>query len=249
MTMTTKKDIFREHLAEWLKARGDRKKRGAMTREISRIAKVHQKSVPRSFRRVQMASAATPERRGRPAIYTPDVRASLYDVWEAANHPCGELLHPVVNEYHAGFLRAGRWQHGDEATEKLLAMSEHTMKRMVSGLRQKYGVTHGKSTTRASSLKTIIPIFKGPWDNLPPGNGQLDTVAHCGESVAGDYLFTVSFVDAALYWGVRQAQWNKGAESHETESHLGEGTSALPLAHGTSGHRQRVHQLPDQGLG
>lgn len=211
--MATKKDIFREHLHEWLAIRGDKKKRGEMVREIAHIASIHPKSVARSFRRVQMASPAVQERRGRPPLYTPDVRAALYDVWEAANRPCGELLHPVVSEYLTGFYRVRRWTHSDEVTEKLLRMSEHTMKRIVLKLRQKYGVAHGKSTTTASALKNIIPIFKGPWDNLPPGNGQLDTVAHCGDSVAGDYVFTVSFVDAALYWSMRRSQWNKGQEA------------------------------------
>ncbi len=213
MIMATKRDIFKEHLSVWLACRGDRGKRGEMSREISSVAKVHPKSVARSFRRVQMASATDWKRRGRPALYTPDVRAALYDVWEAANRPCGELLHPVVSEYLTGFYRAQRWNHSDEATEKLLRMSEHTMKRMVLGLRQKYGIAHGKSATQSSALKSIIPIFKGPWDHLPPGNGQLDTVAHCGDSVAGDYAFTLSFVDAALYWGSRRAQWNKGQEA------------------------------------
>jgi hypothetical protein len=38
----------------------------------------------------------------------------------------------------------------------------------------------------------------------------LDTVAHCGGSLSGDFVYTVSYVDAVLYWGVRRAQWNKG---------------------------------------
>lgn len=211
--MATKKDIFREHLPEWLAARGNRQKRGEMTKEISRIAKVHLKSVPRSFRRVQLASPSTGKRRGRRAIYTPDVRAALYDIWDAAHWPCGELLHPLIPEYLAGFQAAGRWRHTNEATAKLLGMSERTMKRMVNVLRQKYGIQHGQSTTRAAALKHLIPIFKGPWDNLPPGHGQLDTVAHCGESVAGDFVYTVSFVDTPLYWGVRRAQWNKGQQA------------------------------------
>jgi len=53
MTMETKKNIFKEHLAEWLAAEGDKKKRGNLARDIARVAKVHIKLVPRSFRRVR----------------------------------------------------------------------------------------------------------------------------------------------------------------------------------------------------
>jgi hypothetical protein len=39
---------------------------------------------------------------------------------------------------------------------------------------------------------------------------QVDTVAHCGASVAGDYAFTVNSTCVATLWGARRAQWNKG---------------------------------------
>ena len=84
------------------------------------------------------------------------------------------------------------------------------MKLRSKALRRKYGINHGKTTTDPSHLKHIIPIFKGPWNKLPPGNGQLDTVAHCGDTLLGDFVYTVSFVDSSTYWGVRRAQWNKG---------------------------------------
>lgn len=213
MTMATKKEIFREHLEEWLACEGDRKKRGGLTKEIARIAKVHPKSVPRSFRRVQMRDSSSTEQRGRSVFYTKDVDTALYDIWDAANQICGELLRPVIAEYVQILVRDGMWKHGSEATEKLCFMSTATVRRRVSGFQKKYGIMRGKSTTRASELKHIIPIFKGPWGTLPPGNGQLDTVAHCGDSVAGDFAYTVNCTDAAIYWGLRRAQWNKGHEA------------------------------------
>lgn len=208
--MTTKKEIFKEHLPDWLACRHDRQKRGEMARTIAGIARVHLKSVPRSFKRAQMKRASEKEKRGRSTFYTADVIAALCDVWEAANRPCGELLHPLIAEYMAGYKQVGRWKHTNEATEKLLAMSEGTVKRRTKALRLKYGINHGRSTTSPSALKHLIPIFKGPWDNLAPGNAQIDTVAHCGDSLAGDFVYTLSFIDAATYWGVRRAQWNKG---------------------------------------
>lgn len=210
--MTTKQAIFRAHLAEWLKAKGDRKKRGKMIKDISQIAQVHPQSVGRCFYRVQMVGGSAGHRRGRRAYYTGDVRAALYDIWSAANQPCGELLHPVVGEYIAAFKKEKRWKHTREATDKLRSMSVATMKRICVSLRDKYGIGHGRSSTKPSALKAIIPIFKGPWSDLPPGHGQIDTVAHCGESLLGDYAYTVSFVDVSTYWGIRRAQWNKGQE-------------------------------------
>lgn len=208
--MATKLEIFKAHLTAWLECQGDRQKRGEMATEISHIAQVHPKSVGRAFRRVQMRRENKAERRGRKTTYTKDVDTALFDVWEAASRPCGENLHPVIAEYVNGFKEARRWQHAPVATSKLLAASVATLKRRSKALRIKYGVNRGKSSTKPSDLKNIIPIFKGPWDTLLPGNGQLDTVAHCGDTLLGDFAYTVSFVDAPTYWGVRRAQWNKG---------------------------------------
>jgi len=213
MTMETKRSIYKEHLADWLAAKGDREKRGEMIKSISRIAKIHPKSVGRSFHRVQMEQNDGTDKRGRSVYYTKDVDTALFDIWEAANRPCGELLHPMIHEYVKILRRDRMWKHGSEATEKLLEMSRITVCRRATGFREKHGISKGKTTTHASHIKHIIPIFKGPWDKLPPGEGQLDTVAHCGASVAGDYVFTVNYTDAATYWGVRRAQWNKGQEA------------------------------------
>src|SRR3989344_4981755 len=77
-----------------------------------------------------------------------------------------------------------------ETTVKLLAMSERTVKRRVTEFDRTRGLRKGLSTAKPSDIRYIIPVFKGPWTNLPPGHGQLDTVGHCGASVAGDYVFT-----------------------------------------------------------
>ena len=211
MNMTTKNDIFKEHLTKWLKAKGNRKKRGEMIKHISQTAKIHPKSVSRSFRRHQMGKVGGSKKSGCPITYTPDTIYALKDVWETASCPCGELLHPMISEYVDGFKKENRWNHRPEATEKLLKMSEGTIKRKTGTLNRKYNIVRGKSSTKPSALKSIIPIFKGPWEDLIPGNTQIDTVAHCGDSLAGDFVYSLSVVDYTTYWGVRRAQWNKGA--------------------------------------
>ena len=212
MTMDTKNDIFAEHLPAWRKARGNKKKRGEISRHIVFITKMHPKSVPRKFKRLQLQDPAHRDRRGRRRYYDAAFNAALKDVWSSADEPCGELLHPVIKAY-IGFLRdENAWPHTNETTGKLLAVSERTVKRRISEfwkIRRKKG---GMTSTSPSLIKHIIPIFKGPWNYLPPGNGQLDTVAHCGETLAGSFAYTVNYTDTALYWTIPRAQWNKGQE-------------------------------------
>lgn len=213
MNMATKKGIFEEHLEEWLKAKGNRTKRGAMVREIARIAKVHVKSVPRSFRRIQLRDRSVPDSRGRPRYYGNDVIAALKDVWEIGSEACGENLHPMIGEYIDTQLRADNWHHGDEATGKLRAMSLGSVKRYVGGFARTRRSFGGKGTTEKSSIISMVPIRMDGWDAAETGVMQIDTVAHCGDSVAGDFSYTVNATDVATLWGARRAQWNKGGQA------------------------------------
>lgn len=210
MNMTTKNNIFQEHLSQWLASRRDKKKRGEIIKNICFVAGVHPKSVPRSFRRTQMRGADQPERRGSREYYTPDVIAALKSIWNAAGEPCAENLHGIIAEYVLIFQRDKIWQYGQETTTKLLAMSLGTMKKRVVKFKRKLFLTHGKSTTKAGAIHALISIRSGPWNSAPVGTEQIDTVAHCGSTVAGDFIYTVNSTDVATLWGSRRAQWNKG---------------------------------------
>ncbi|HEY4488790.1 MAG TPA: hypothetical protein VJB97_04700 [Candidatus Paceibacterota bacterium] len=213
MNMATKKDIFEEHLPAWRKARNDRKQRGEIRGHVCFVTGMHKNSVSRKFRSIQMRDPLRADRRGRAVFYTPDVTAALKEIWDVGDEACGELLHPQIREYVLILKRDKLWTHSAEATEKLLVMSEHTVRRRVAEFEKARGIRKGLSSTKPSALKSIIPIFKGPWKDLPPGHEQIDTVAHCGETLLGDFAYSLSAIDSAVYWTNTRAQWNKGQEA------------------------------------
>lgn len=214
MTMETKNKVFLEHLQEWLSAKRKRKKRGEIARHMVFATKCHPKSVSRTFRRLQLRDKAHRERRGRPQYYDNAVIAALRDVWRAGDRGCGELLHPMIAQYVAILKKDDLWNHNDAVTGKLHAMSERTVKRAIAKFKREDGMRKkGLSGTSPSALKHIIPIRKGPWKDTAPGDGQLDTVAHCGESLAGSFIWSLNYTDIATYWTVIRAQWNKGSEA------------------------------------
>jgi hypothetical protein len=208
--MATKQDILHTHLQSWMQARGNKKARSELLKHVCFVTGMHPKSVPRAFKREQLRDSPGMKGAGRPVVFGADVTAALYDIWEAANYCCGELLHSNIPEFVSILQRDGQWNHTAEATNKLLLVKEHTVRRRVSALRTKHHGDKGLSGTKPSALKSIIPIFKGPWSDLPPGNGQLDTVAHCGSSLAGDFIWSLNYTDISTYWIITRAQWNKG---------------------------------------
>ena len=223
--MKTKKELFGIELDTYLKA--SKKQKGKILDSLSRQTGMWRESIMRSFKRLQMKSTLNPsKKRGRSVYYTPDVYAGLKEIWESANSCCGELLHPMIPEYVSIFKRDGMWKHDDIATGKLLAMSLATVKRKVYGWQCESG-RKGISTTTPSAIKERVPIFQGTWHETPVGMGQIDTVAHCGGSLAGDFIYSCGYVDVSSGWFAYTAQWNKGMES--TKESLKHIRSRLPF--------------------
>lgn len=169
MNIATKRDIIEESLKEYLKASVERK--SEILDAITEVTKLHRKSVTRRFRRLQLKDPGHQEQRGRPVYFTKDVDAALYTIWDTARRPCGELVFLLIEEYLSILERDGMWKHSDEATAKLRTIKEHTVRRRVSIFMEKYAGTRSISSTKPTHLKSIIPIFKGPWVDLPPGHG------------------------------------------------------------------------------
>jgi len=223
--MNTKKELFGIELETYLKA--SKKEKGEILDSLSRQTGMWRESIMRSFKRLQMESAYTlKKKRGRSIYYTPDVYAGLNKIWKAANSCCGELLHPMIEEYISIFKRDNMWDHSDEATGKLLAMSMSTVKRKVNGWKCESG-RKGISTTTPSAIKERIPIFQGSWHEVSVGMGQVDTVAHCGGNMGGDFIYSCGYVDVSSGWIQYTAQWNKGMEvTKESLKHM---QSQLPF--------------------
>jgi hypothetical protein len=209
--MTTKNHIFKRYLSEYLRA--DRKRKGEILEAVCDVTGIHRKAAIRKFKVLQLKDSSGLKKRGRKAYYTLDVTLALKDLWEASSEICGELLHPMVKEYVDILKRDKMWSHSKETTEKLLIMSEITVKRRVGKFLKDKNFRRGLSSTKPSQLKEIIPIFTGPWEGKGPGYGQIDTVVHCGGSLKGDMVFSVNYTDVATLWVSFRAQWNKGQQA------------------------------------
>lgn len=210
MTTATKQEIFKEKLQEYLAA--DKAEKGRILDAISSIIGCDRKSAIRRFRTLQLRPRSFQERRGRKKVYDHRIAAALKAIWEAANRICAERLHPAIPEYVRILQRDGMWKYDEETTGLLLKASLGTLKNRIADFEniKKRG---GRGTTKPSNLREIIPIRRGPWENPPPGKGEVDSVAHCGYTISGDFSYTVQYTDIATTWTVLAAQWNKGEEA------------------------------------
>lgn len=223
MTMATKKDIFDEHKKRYWG--GTKEAKQEILSHLCFVTGIHRKSAIRKFS--LMRKNLTLRHRGRTVTYSPLVTSALRTLWELASEPCAELLTSMIPEYVSHLQSNKRWTHTQETTKLLLAMSEATVRRRLSQFVHAGDKRRGVSTTSPSQLKTIIPIFTGPWEGKPPGYGQIDTVVHCGSSLSGDMVFSFNFTDVATMWTQASAQWNKG--QYATQESMARVRDMLPF--------------------
>lgn len=99
----------------------------------------------------------------------------------------------------------------DESLRLMLTgISPASIDRLLKPVRVQH--PRGLSGTRPGTLlKHQIPIRAMHWDITLPGFMEADTVAHCGNSLAGDFVWSLSLTDILTGWTECRATWNKGS--------------------------------------
>jgi hypothetical protein len=211
MNMLHKQGIFEEKAKEYWKA--EKREKSLILDAMVKVSGLSRKRAIRRFHIMQTRDPCHDEQRGRPRYFTPDVIAALKDVWKIGSEACGENLHSQISGYIDTQIKASDWKHDDSTTGKLRVMSLGSVKKYVGQFERRRLFFGGKSTTQRSSVISMVPIRMDGWETAETGVTQIDTVAHCGDSVAGDYVFTTNGTDVATMWGSRRAQWCKGQEA------------------------------------
>lgn len=145
---------------------------------------------------------------GRPVTYEPGLlRRWLRPIWAATDYACGRRLAAMLPEWVPAYEQHERRLPG-EVRDKLLMASGRTLDRLLEPLR---GEGTGRSLTRPGTLlRHQIPIRGSLWEEGKPGWLEVDTVALCGGSVAGEFVWMVDGVDYATTWVEVRAMWGRG---------------------------------------
>jgi len=191
--------------------KGSKAEKIMILNEFTQVCLYHRKYAIRLLNTPEPQSPRTlPIRgRGRPKKYDhPEVLAFLKLLWIQGNLPCSKRLKAMIPLW-LPHDSSGLSEHNKHL---LLSMSSATIDRLLGPLRKRYTKV-GLATTKPGSLiKKHIPITTGQWDERSPGFLEADTVAHCGTSIAGMYVFTVNTTDIATGWNEARATWGKGEQ-------------------------------------
>jgi hypothetical protein len=205
--------------------RANRKEKSIILNEFCQNCGYHRKHAIRALNTFKRFTKPKPKKRGRPSLYNnASIIKPLKRIWLAANLPCSKRLKAILSLW-LPFYETEYGKLSRNAIALLHDISAATIDRLLKSTRIKYK-GRGRSTTKPGTLlKKHIPIKTDQWDETRPGFLEADTVAHCGESMAGMFAFTIDCVDIATTWTEQRAVWGKGetgvlSQIEDIEDHL-----------------------------
>lgn len=139
----------------------------------------------------------------------PEILKPLEQIWLTANLPCSKRLKTILLLWMGSYESTFGALH-KEVKDALNKISPATIDRILKITRVRYR-GRGRCTTKPGLLlKSHIPIQTDQWDEKKPGFIEADTVAHCGTSMGGMFIYTLDCVDIATGWTEQRAVLGRG---------------------------------------
>jgi hypothetical protein len=157
------------------------------------------------------------KKRGRKTEYKSDVYLPLREIWAYMDFACGKRLVSGMGDMLDALIKFGEIECTQEVERKLRSISAATMDRLLVNDRERMKLKGISTTKPGTLLKKDIPLRLGTeWNDAIPGYVEVDLVAHCGASTAGEYINTLDVTDICTGWTEPIAVINK-AQKHVFE--------------------------------
>jgi len=181
----------------YLKA--SKKEKTLILDEFTKICEISRKH---AIKLLHEALRELPARPGPKVTYGLNIHEHIVRLWRAMNQMCSKKMVaaiPLWLEYYYGITPDERVQ--------LKQISASTIDRILAKHREE--AKKGRSSTEPSLIKNKIPIKLLDDLVLAPGFIEADTVAHCGTSLAGEFINSLTMTDLYSSWTENRAVWKK----------------------------------------
>lgn len=207
MTQTSKTELLKEVKSRYLKATVEEKTR--ILDEFCKNVGYNRKYATRILQTRHHYKTGT---KAVPKKYLGRVLEIVIKVWELLNYPCGARLKPILLPMAESLASHREITELNEITkEQLSQIGSATLDRYLSKEKKVRRLGRGRSLTRHGSLlKSSVPIRITNWDTAIIGFMEMDTVAHCGDVLSGEFVYSLDMVEIATGWSEQIAVMGKG---------------------------------------
>lgn len=210
-TMRTRKEIIARHKEKYGKL--SKKQKGLVLDSVCMDTGL---SRGRAKHLLTQTRTVTPKRpgRGRKPRYGQDVASALEKIWANMDFASGRRIAAGMGDMLDALLRFEEIDFDGNTLRLLREMSPSTADRLLKRAKEKARFKNMSATKPGTLLKKNIPLRLGTeWNEAMPGYVEVDLVAHCGNTTAGEYVNTLDVTDIYSGWTETEAVINK-AQRH-----------------------------------
>lgn len=208
MDMRSRNQYLEVLRKEYLKS--NKKKKAKLLSEAEKRTKLCRKYLIRKLSR--QTNFESKPRKKRKEIYDSYVRNALASIWEIFDYACGQRLASLLKTEIDRLRALQEISISEEVALKLKRISPATIDRKLAHQKE---VIHQKRKYHQKNnplLYQKIPIRGNDWDRALIGQEALDLVEHCGSSLAGEFIYSLSVADISSGWWEGQAVMGRGQE-------------------------------------
>ena len=204
--MTARREITKKYARQYAKA--GKADKGALLDALVATTGWTRDHARRAIRvaSARHGPAAAVVRKPRPRKYSYDALVVLQEVWRLAGQPSGTYLAVVMDDTLERLVRFRELgKVADRATPQVLdevrAMSAATIDRYLKPHKDSAYPNALSATTPSHILRSSVPVRTSMDDPITTaGFLELDTVAHCGHTLKGEFLRTLTGTDPVTGW-------------------------------------------------
>lgn len=206
MDMRSRNQYLKVLIEKYLKCTKEEK--GEFLDEYCRNTQQNRKYVIRRIREVAFERPQPRKKRG--CIYGHEVEGVLCKIWEIFDYPCGQRLSPLLKVEVENLRRMGELEISDKISNKLTMISSSTIDRVLREKKENWKNRRRYVNRGGNLLYKKIPLRLTDWDTKEVGYVEMDLVAHCGSSTAGEYVHSLSAMEISSGWWEGSAIMGKG---------------------------------------
>ncbi|ADX73350.1 integrase family protein [Pseudarthrobacter phenanthrenivorans Sphe3] len=215
MSMSARREITKKFAREYAKA--DRRGKSEILDSLVAATGWTRDHSRRAIRVALQRKGAAHEqqRRHRPRKFSYDALVVLQHVWRLVGQPSGKYLAAVMDDL---LERLVRFRELGKVADRVTPLVLDELRQMSAATIDRYLKPHkdaaypvALSGTKPSHiLRSSIPLRTAMDDPITnPGFLELDTVAHCGHTMKGEFLWTLNATDPVIGWTMMRTVKNK----------------------------------------
>jgi hypothetical protein len=142
--------------------------------------------------------------------FSDEAKSQLIILWHLMGRPGGKLMRAMLPDWICFYDRPC----DQGITVELLTMSKSSIDSFLKPARAEWRRKHNTGTKPARpAVLTQVPIKALNFKARTVGFVEVDTVAHCGDTMSGAFFWSLSMTDIKTGWTMAEVVWNKTASA------------------------------------